>query len=99
MDDLKVLHERYPDSTARKTSTPIAEMVGRGESEQIVRKRTVYNYRPMYILAFVLCFGIFVWASAYTVAQLSDNATARACVAAGGDWQIGDQGASECIQS
>jgi len=95
MTDIRTPHERYPD-ISRTTSTPIAEMVARGEPEQIIRKRIVYEYRPLYILAFVICFGMLVWSAAYTVVQLSDNQTARACFSAGGDWLVGDQGISEC---
>lgn len=94
--DTKNIHQRYPDILSSKTSTPLQEMLDRGEPEQIIRKRIIYEYRPLYIIAFVICFAIFIWAAAYTIVQLSDNQTARACFAAGGDWGIGSEGVSEC---
>jgi hypothetical protein len=99
VNDTKIIHARYPDVLSGKNATPLKEMMDRGEPEQIIRKRIVYEYRPLYILAFVICFALLVWAVAFVIVQLSDNQTARACFAAGGDWGIGSEGVSECSLS
>lgn len=95
-----MLHERYPIKTDRQpeNATPIAEIMDRGEPEQIIRKKIVYEYKPLYTLAFVICFCMAVWAAAVVTMQLSDNQTARACFQAGNSWQINEQGKSECTR-
>jgi hypothetical protein len=98
----ELLHERWPDKATRepdaRTTVPIQDIMERGEREELVRKRIVYNYTPLVVLAVVLCFITLVWAVAFTVESLSNNQTARACFAAGNEWKMTDQGARECTK-
>jgi hypothetical protein len=86
---------RIPDKKT-DTSTPIKELVANGEPVQHIRKKIVYEYRPLYTLAFVICFCFFTYAILTTIEQLSANATARACFEAGGSWGLDKNNHSEC---
>lgn len=98
----ELLHERWPDKTARDpkapSTVPISEMMSRGEREEIIKKKIVYEYRPLYTLSFTICFVMLVWATAFTIQQISDNQTARACFAAGSEWKFTDSGGRECTK-
>jgi hypothetical protein len=87
---------RRPDKNTE--TTPISDLIANGEPERLIRKKIVYDMRPLAMIIGLIGFIVLAWAFTFTIDQINDGATARACVKAGGSWVINDKGVSECRQ-
>lgn len=79
------------------TATPLDHLLD--TNRRTLPRRQPRDIRPLYLLAGFLLACLVAWLIAATIQAVSQQATARACVAAGFDWRIDEGGQRECVAS